>query len=107
VSGHLHRHALGNAGAALDYLEACRPFVIVLDLEMPVMDGRSFRLAQRDLPEALRSIPVIICTGSDGIEGIAAELEPLASLSKPLLTFEPLLQHVDAARRFDTAAIEP
>jgi CheY-like chemotaxis protein len=49
--------------AALDYLTGClvRPFVILLDLRMPIMDGRAF-LAARAIDKTLADIPVIVLT---------------------------------------------
>jgi CheY-like chemotaxis protein len=52
--------------AALDYLRDATelPCLIVLDLMMPVMDGRKFRLAQLATP-GLANIPVIILITAD------------------------------------------
>ena len=89
-----------NGREALRTLADSKPFVIVLDLEMPVMDGRTFRHHQLQLAPALRSIPVIVCSGSDEANTLTAELRPLACLSKPLPDFSPLLQQVEAAYQF-------
>ena len=86
-----------NGQEALNLLPEWRPFVILLDLEMPVMDGRAFRQRQLRLAQPLSSIPVIVCSGSDEAQRITPELEPFATLSKPLPTFGPLLKHVEAA----------
>lgn len=86
-----------NGQEALKILPKWRPFVILLDLEMPVMDGRAFRQRQLRLTPPLSSIPVIVCSGSDEAQRITPELEPFATLSKPLPTFGPLLKHVEAA----------
>jgi CheY-like chemotaxis protein len=58
--------------AALDYLKGCvfRPFVILLDLRMPIMDGRAF-LAARALDGTLTDIPVIVLT-ADNASGTVA-----------------------------------
>ena len=82
---------------ALNRLPDLRPSVILLDLEMPVMDGRMFRQHQLDLASPLRSIPVIICSGSDNADKLTDELRPFASLSKPFTDFSRLLEHVEAA----------
>ena len=50
---------------ALAHLRAgCGARAIVLDLRMPVMDGWSFRRAQREDP-AIADIPVIVLSGAD------------------------------------------
>ncbi len=82
---------------ALRHLPHCRPFVILLDLEMPVMDGRSFRAAQQRLDPELARIPVIVCGGSDSLDSAAVELQPFAYMPKPLPDFDPLVQCVEAA----------
>jgi CheY-like chemotaxis protein len=82
---------------ALKILPEERPFVVLLDLEMPVMDGLAFRRQQLRLAPPLRSIPVIVCSGSDKAQRIIPELDPFATLSKPLPTFDPLLKYLEAA----------
>lgn len=54
----------GNGREALRVLESRIPDLIVLDIEMPVMDGVSFYTALRDLPQG-RKIPVVIVTVRD------------------------------------------
>ena len=55
-----------NGQEALDYLNAGGGAdVIVLDLMMPVMDGWTFRRAQRALPH-IAKIPTIIVSALDG-----------------------------------------
>lgn len=94
-----------NGREALENLAASKPFVILLDLEMPVMDGRTFRQQQLQLAPALRSIPVIVCSGSDEADKLTAELRPFGCLSKPLPDFSPLLEQVEAA--YQLAALPP
>ena len=53
------------------------PDVVLLDLEMPVMDGREFRARQLDDPSA-RSVPVVVLSSASS-EGV----EAAASLEKP------------------------
>ena len=56
---------LAHGGDALAYLRACAelPAVIMLDLDMPVMNGWMFRQAQRSDPR-LRHIPVVVCSAT-------------------------------------------
>jgi CheY-like chemotaxis protein len=69
--------AAADGAAALAVLRAgLRPCVIVLDLDMPVMDGYQFRREQIVDPE-LRAIPVIVLSATaDAMEflgGITAD----------------------------------
>lgn len=71
--------------AALDHLSnaAARPNVIILDLMMPVMDGREFR--QRQLADPLLSgIPVVIISAYRDLDQVAKELAPAGCFKKPL-----------------------
>jgi CheY-like chemotaxis protein len=71
-------HAQANNGQeALDYLNRSRaPCLVLLDLEMPVMDGWEFRLNQL-ADSRLARIPVVVVTANDqgaddhfpGVEG--------------------------------------
>jgi CheY-like chemotaxis protein len=67
------------------------PCLVVLDLAMPVMDGRGF-LKERAEDPALRDIPVVVVSGSmqsgEPIEGIDAFLR------KPV-TVDRLLEIID------------
>lgn len=68
---------------ALDLLHAGpRPAVILLDIMMPVMNGWSFRAAQRADPQ-LASIPVVVLTAMGRAEETGRELGAHAALSKP------------------------
>jgi CheY-like chemotaxis protein len=54
-----------NGREALDYLEKSRaPCVVLLDLEMPVMNGWDFR-AKQLADERLARIPVVVVTAND------------------------------------------
>jgi len=64
--------------------EARTPFsLILLDLTMPVLDGRGFRLQQRRDP-AVAGIPVVVVSAYRDVAVLAADLEAAAYLSKPL-----------------------
>ncbi len=59
------------------------PSVILLDLVMPVMDGWSFRAAQRKDPR-LAAIPTIVLSATIAVDPRALDgLEPAAALAKP------------------------
>jgi CheY-like chemotaxis protein len=48
---------------ALAHLRSIRPEMILLDIQMPIMDGAEFRQAQRHDCELIR-IPTVVMTGS-------------------------------------------
>lgn len=89
-----------NGQEALDRLRAWSepPSVILLDLAMPVLDGRAFRDAQLAAPE-LRDIPVIVLTAQPDAELLCAQMAVSAFLRKPV-RLDPLLslirRHADA-----------
>jgi CheY-like chemotaxis protein len=73
-----------NGREALDALASTsdRPCVILLDLMMPVMDGRSFREEQLQCPD-LSAIPVIVISAH--LDHTAAtDLHAAAYLRKPV-----------------------
>ena len=49
--------------AAIDVLQDVRPNVIIMDLQMPLMNGAAFREAQRHNREWIR-IPTVVMTGT-------------------------------------------
>jgi CheY-like chemotaxis protein len=59
------------------------PALILLDMMMPVMDGRTFRLAQLADP-ALAGIPVVILSADMAMHVKAADLLASAILRKPI-----------------------
>jgi CheY-like chemotaxis protein len=92
--------AAANGQEALDQLRAWSqpPSVILLDLSMPILDGRAFRSAQLADP-AFRAIPVIVLTAQSDVEKVCADMEVDAYLRKPV-RLDPLLslirRHADA-----------
>jgi CheY-like chemotaxis protein len=91
---------------ALDRLRTGpRPCLIVLDLAMPVVDGKAFRAAQVRDP-ALADIPVVVLTGGFG-PGEPAALGAAGYMLKPADLDEVLRQ----VRRFcpepGTPAVRP
>ncbi len=59
-----------------------RPFAIILDVMMPVVDGIQFRALQRRDP-AIADIPVVILSADRYVESRAGELQAAAYLTKP------------------------
>ena len=86
-----------NGMEGLQAARLARPFVIVLDLMMPVMDGREFRLRQIADPE-LAGIPVIITSAAYNLEQRTNGLDAVAVLPKPL-DFDALVSAVAEARQ--------
>ncbi len=73
-----------NGQEALDLLRNCvpTPRLILLDMMMPVMDGRRFRAEQlKDL--ALAPIPVVLVTADARAAQEARELTTHSALEKP------------------------
>ena len=70
---------------ALDKLTdaEARPCVIVLDLMMPIMDGRAFREQQLADPR-LANIPVILLSAHQAVQKNAIDLHVADALNKPL-----------------------
>jgi CheY-like chemotaxis protein len=89
-----------NGRHALDLLSDpnLRPSLIVLDLMMPVMDGRAFREAQLRSP-LLSSIPVILISAYHSAVELAKNLGIEACLPKPI---DPkvFLRVIEEQRRF-------
>ena len=81
-----------NGREALDWLQTHqRPCLILLDLMMPVMDGRQFRAAQR-ADARLADIPVVVITAG-GDQTPKSEMAVQGWLGKPV-ELEVLLAHI-------------
>jgi len=93
-----------NGREALEILRSgFRPFAIVLDLMMPVMDGWDFRYEQLRDP-ALRAIPVVIITATGfSADTIRAQFGNVDLLSKPV-PYPELLDLLDRARAAGSTA---
>jgi CheY-like chemotaxis protein len=66
--------------ALRDGFDAC---LILLDLTMPIMDGRAFRTAQQADPK-ISEIPVVVLTALTDPKTAARELSAIAGFAKPL-----------------------
>ena len=74
-----------NGAAALDELRSAEraPCVILLDMMMPVMDGREFRAQQREDP-SLRGIPVVVLSAHADAAAYACQMDAEGYLRKPI-----------------------
>jgi len=80
--GYRVRSAANGRDALLRLRAGGAPHLILLDLMMPVMDGRAFREAQRGDP-TLSHIPVILLSADDRVAEAASRMSVSAWLSKP------------------------
>jgi CheY-like chemotaxis protein len=71
-----------DGGAALALLRDWRPNLILLDLQMPLVDGWAFRRAQA-AQEALAAIPVVVMSAGHSARDEAEKLAAAAALAKP------------------------
>lgn len=90
LMGYLEDHGYRPLGAAngksaLELLAdpARRPCAIVLDLMMPIMDGRSFREEQLRL-SSLARIPVVLISAYVNLVEVASDLGVSEYLAKPI-----------------------
>jgi len=58
-----------NGQVGLDMIQANRPDIILLDLMMPVMDGKTMLHKLREIPE-FKYLPVVILTNAGDVESI-------------------------------------
>ena len=74
-----------NGREALDLLRGGKhPTLILLDLGMPVMDGKEF-LERQGQDAAIAGIPVFLLSGSPDLAEIAAACKPAGYFRKPFL----------------------
>lgn len=96
LGDHGHSVVLAEGGCeALTALQqtAQLPDVILLDLAMPLMDGRTFRAVQMHHP-VWRTIPVIVLSAAQRGGGVELELNASGYVAKPFAP-EKLLALID------------
>jgi CheY-like chemotaxis protein len=87
----------GHGRDAIDRLREQRPDLILLDLNMPVMDGWQFRAEQRYFLDKERAaVPVLLMTGSDDAATHVETLRAVGVIRKPV-DLDTLLGAVSAA----------
>jgi CheY-like chemotaxis protein len=69
--------------------------LVLLDLMMPNMDGRTFRAEQLQDP-AIAPIPVVIVSAMNDVAATAEELKVAAHMTKPI----PLRELIQVVRQF-------
>ena len=78
---------VANGLEAMEVLRArvatCKPCLILLDIMMPVMDGREFLAQQRQDPD-LSDIPVVVLSAHASLDESASDLRAAAYLRKPV-----------------------
>jgi CheY-like chemotaxis protein len=72
-----------NGAEALEILKSVKPFLILLDLNMPVMDGFDFRRVQRSDP-AVAQIPTVVMSALHHMRERIAGLAVDDALAKPV-----------------------
>jgi CheY-like chemotaxis protein len=73
-----------NGQIGLDLLRAgARPCLVLLDLQMPLVDGFTFRRRQLEDPR-IAGIPVVVMTGQPGRAQEAEKLGIALTMSKPV-----------------------
>jgi len=72
---------------AIEVLDHVRPSVIIMDLQMPVMNGAEFRQAQRRNREWIK-IPTVVMTGTTDEPLLDLAIEE--TLKKPVRAFKLL-----------------
>jgi len=73
-----------NGREALDYLAGNRPCVILLDLQMPLMNGWDFA-AEFCKRSELSEIPIIVVSAFLSSVRVPKEITPIACISKPIV----------------------
>jgi CheY-like chemotaxis protein len=75
-------HLAANGREALEHLQHMRPDLILLDLVMPVMDGRAFGVALRG-DERTVDLPIVLMSGAAEAAQVGGEIRAQGLLRKP------------------------
>lgn len=78
-----HVRAAGNGREALASVADHRPDLILLDMNMPVMDGWEFTSQLRQCGPELRSIPIVVMTAARDAATRSREIGAQGYLGKP------------------------
>jgi CheY-like chemotaxis protein len=106
-------NVVDNGEQALDYLrrqgpyaEAPRPDLILLDLNLPRLDGREVLSTIKDDPE-LRTIPVVVLTTSDAEEDVlrSYQLHANAYVTKPV-DFDGFIEAIRQIDHFFVSVVQ-
>src|SRR4051794_37532238 len=82
MHGHHARRAI-NGARGLKELQTHVPDAIVLDVEMPEVDGPAMALAMYMHDEGLENVPIVLVSGIVGLPAIAARVGTPYFLAKP------------------------
>lgn len=85
-----------NGKEGLEVAKANHPHIILLDLLMPVMDGKSMLIQLRDTPE-LKKTPVIVLTNAGEVENIKVTqhyFDAVEFLIKSNVTMDQIVKRV-------------
>jgi DNA-binding response OmpR family regulator len=102
--------ATSNGAAALESARTTPPDLLLLDVNMPTMDGPSL-LSVWTEDATLSTVPVVLVSGTDGLPQIAQQYGVRATLAKPFdldvlrAVVDQVLAHPAAPP--DTGVIEP
>jgi len=89
-----------------EYADSPRPDLMLLDLNMPRMDGQEV-LEEMDEDAVLRRIPVVVLTSSEAEEDIVQsyELNANAYLTKPV-DFDGFMEVIESIEEFWLAVVK-